>query len=329
MGRLLFGSLTTLSPTWLIIPRMFKSISDVTTGLLGQQYIASDEISTVIYLAERMGKPILAEGPAGVGKTELAKAWAASSGRELIRLQCYEGLDEAKALYEWEYSKQMLYTQLLRDKLNQVMGEAPTLAAAADRLGQEENVFFSKRFLLPRPLLKALMNDKPVVLLIDEIDRADAEFEAFLLEILSDFQISVPELGTIKAIHQPMVLLTSNNTRELSEALKRRALYLYVDYPTFESELKIVKMRAPDLSPDIAKQCVEIVQRLRELDLKKNPSVAETVDWAKALIAINAKHLDEKTLNDTLTVILKHESDIQRARRALSSGRTAKDVGLR
>ena len=308
---------------------MFKSVSDVTTGLLGQQYIASDEISTVVYLAERMGKPILAEGPAGVGKTELAKAWAASSGRELIRLQCYEGLDEAKALYEWEYSKQMLYTQLLRDKLNQVMGEAPTLAAAADRLGQEENVFFSKRFLLPRPLLKALMNDKPVVLLIDEIDRADAEFEAFLLEILSDFQISVPELGTIKAIHQPMVLLTSNNTRELSEALKRRALYLYVDYPTFESELKIVKMRAPDLSPDIAKQCVEIVQRLRELDLKKNPSVAETVDWAKALIAINAKHLDEKTLNDTLTVILKHESDIQRARRALSSGRTAKDVGLR
>jgi MoxR-like ATPase len=308
---------------------MFKSVSDVTTGLLGQQYIASDEISTVVYLAERMGKPILAEGPAGVGKTELAKAWAASSGRELIRLQCYEGLDEAKALYEWEYSKQMLYTQLLRDKLNQVMGEASTLAAAADRLGQEENVFFSKRFLLPRPLLKALMNDKPVVLLIDEIDRADAEFEAFLLEILSDFQISVPELGTIKATHQPMVVLTSNNTRELSEALKRRALYLYVDYPTFESELKIVKMRAPDLSPDMAKQCVEIVQRLRELDLKKNPSVAETVDWAKALIAINAKHLDEKTLNETLTVILKHESDIQRARRALSSGRTAKDAGLR
>jgi MoxR-like ATPase len=308
---------------------MFKSVSDVTSGLLGQQYIASDEISTVIYLAERMGKPILAEGPAGVGKTELAKAWAASSGRELIRLQCYEGLDEAKALYEWEYSKQMLYTQLLRDKLNQVMGEASSLAAAADRLGQEENVFFSKRFLLPRPLLKALMNDKPVVLLIDEIDRADAEFEAFLLEILSDFQISVPELGTIKANHQPMVVLTSNNTRELSEALKRRALYLYVDYPTFESELKIVKMRAPDLTPDVAKQCVEIVQRLRELDLKKNPSVAETVDWAKALVAINAKHLDEKTLNDTLTVILKHESDIQRARRALSSGRTAKDIGLR
>jgi MoxR-like ATPase len=307
----------------------FKSVADVTSGLLGQNYIASDEISTVVYLAERMGKPILAEGPAGTGKTELAKAWAGGSGRELIRLQCYEGLDEAKALYEWEYSKQMLYTQLLRDKLGQVMGEATTLAQAADRLGQEENVFFSKRFLLPRPLLKALMSEQPVVLLIDEIDRADAEFEAFLLEILSDFQVSVPELGTLHATHQPMVVLTSNNTRELSEALKRRALYLYIDYPSFESELKIVKMRAPDLAPDIAKQCVEIVQRLRELDLKKSPSVAETVDWAKALVAINAKHLDEKTLNDTLTVILKHESDIQRARRALSSGRTAKDSGLR
>ncbi|MCS6846202.1 MAG: MoxR family ATPase [Anaerolineae bacterium] len=308
---------------------MFKQISDVKQGLLEQQYIASDEIATVVFLAEQMGKPILAEGPAGVGKTELAKAWAAASGRELIRLQCYEGLDESKALYEWEYSKQMLYTQLLRDKLSQIMGEASTLAEAADALGKEENVFFSRRFLLPRPLLRALMNDKPVVLLIDEIDRADAEFEAFLLEILSDFQVSVPELGTIKANHQPMVVLTSNNTRELSEALKRRALYLFVDYPSFESELRIVQMRAPNLAPQVARQCVEIVQRLRGLDLKKAPSVAETVDWAKALVAINAKHLDEKTLNDTLTVILKHESDIQRARRALSGGKRGQDFGVR
>ncbi len=308
---------------------MFKSISDVTSGLRGQSYIANDEISTVVYLAQQMGKPVLAEGPAGVGKTELAKAWAAASGRELIRLQCYEGLDESKALYEWEYSKQMLYTQLLRDKLGQVMGDATSLSEAADRLGEQENVFFSKRFLLPRPLLRALMNPKPVVLLIDEIDRADAEFEAFLLEVLSDFQISVPELGTIKAEHQPMVVLTSNNTRELSEALKRRALYLYVDYPSFESELQIVQMRAPDLAPSVAKQCVEIVQKLREIDLKKNPSVAETVDWAKALVAINAKHLDDKTLNDTLSVILKHESDIQRARRALTGGRGGREVGIR
>lgn len=308
---------------------MFKQISDVKQGLLEQQYIASDEIATVVFLAEQMGKPILAEGPAGVGKTELAKAWAAASGRELIRLQCYEGLDESKALYEWEYSKQMLYTQLLRDKLSQIMGGASTLAEAADALGKEENVFFSQRFLLPRPLLRALMNDKPVVLLIDEIDRADAEFEAFLLEILSDFQVSVPELGTIKANQQPMVVLTSNNTRELSEALKRRALYLFVDYPSFESELRIVQMRAPNLAPQVARQCVEIVQRLRGLDLKKAPSVAETVDWAKALVAINAKHLDEKTLNDTLTVILKHESDIQRARRALSGGKRGPDFGVR
>jgi MoxR-like ATPase len=223
----------------------------------------------------------------------------------------------------------MLYTQLLRDKLGQVMGEASTLRDAADRLAREENVFFSRQFLLPRPLLRALMNEKPVVLLIDEIDRADAEFEAFLLEVLSDFQVSVPELGTIKALHQPMVVLTSNNTRELSEALKRRALYLFVDYPSFDSELQIVRMRAPDLSPNVAKQCVEIVQKLRDIDLKKNPSVAETVDWAKALVAINAKNLDEKTLNDTLSVILKHESDIQRARRALSGGKTGREVGIR
>jgi MoxR-like ATPase len=308
---------------------MFNQVSEVTDALCGQQYIASDEISTVVYLAEKMGKPVLAEGPAGVGKTELAKAWAGATDRELIRLQCYEGLDESKALYEWEYSKQMLYTQILRDKISQVIGSAGSLSEAADKLAAEENVFFSMRFLLPRPLLKALMNDKPTVLLIDEIDRADAEFEAFLLEILSDFQVSVPELGTMKAKVQPMVVLTSNNTRELSEALKRRALYLYIDYPSQDSELNIVKMRVPGLAPLVAKQCVEVVQRLRQLDLKKSPSVAETVDWAKALVAINARQLDEKTLNDTLTVILKHESDIQRARRALSGNSRARDVGLR
>jgi MoxR-like ATPase len=309
---------------------MFKSISEVKQGLFQQQYIASDEIATVVFLAEQMGKPILAEGPAGVGKTELAKAWAAATNRELIRLQCYEGLDESKALYEWEYSKQMLYTQLLRDKLNQVMGNASSLAEAADALAREENVFFSKRFLLPRPLLRALMNERPVVLLIDEIDRADAEFEAFLLEILSDFQVSVPELGTIKAVQQPMVVLTSNNTRELSEALKRRALYLFVDYPTFESELKIVQMRVPNLarrrSPNNAWRSSSACALWTS---RKSPSVAETVDWAKALVAINAKHLDEKTLNDTLTVILKHESDIQRARRALSGGKGGRDIGVR
>jgi MoxR-like ATPase len=296
---------------------MFTSINDVREGLLRQQYIAGDDIATIVFLSERMGKPVLAEGPAGVGKTELAKAWAAASGRELIRLQCYEGLDEARALYEWEYAKQMLYTQLLRDKLGQVIGDAATLAEAADAVGREENVFFSRRFLLPRPLLRALTSETPALLLIDEIDRADAEFEAFLLEVLSDFQVSIPELGTIKAVHRPMVVLTSNNTRELSEALKRRALYLFVDYPDFDSELRVVQMRVPDLSPTIARQIVEMVQLLRGIDLKKSPSVAETVDWAKALVAINAETLDQQTIEATLSVVLKHEADVRKAKKAL------------
>jgi MoxR-like ATPase len=257
-----------------------------------------------------------------VGKTELAKAWAGATGRELIRLQCYEGLDETKALYEWEYAKQMLYTQLLRDKLSQLLSEAETLSAAADRLAAEEDVFFSERFLLPRPLLRALTSDKPVVLLIDEIDRSDTEFEAFLLEILSDFQVSVPELGTIKARHQPLVLLTSNNTRELSEALKRRCLYLFVDYPSMEQELNIVRLKVPELNIKLAQQAVQIVQRLRGMDLKKSPSVSETLDWAKALVALNAEHMDEATLNSTLTVLLKHEADVQRARGGIEGGRS-------
>ncbi|MBI5054072.1 MAG: MoxR family ATPase, partial [Chloroflexi bacterium] len=213
---------------------MFKSTTEVIDCLGEQDYIATNEIGTVLFLAERLNKPVLAEGPAGVGKTELAKAWSAASGRELIRLQCYEGLDETKALYEWEYAKQMLYTQLLRDKLQTLLVDSQSLAQAADRLAAEEDVFFSQRFLLARPLLKAITSDKPVTLLIDEIDRTDAEFEAFLLEVLSDFQVSVPEIGTIKAKTQPLVLLTSNNTRELSEALKRRCVYLFIDYPTLE-----------------------------------------------------------------------------------------------
>lgn len=299
---------------------MYTNIDQVTKALSEQQYIATDEISTVMFLANQLGKPLLAEGPAGVGKTELAKAWAKATGRPLIRLQCYEGLDESKALYEWEYAKQMLYTQLLRDKLSEILSKTGNLKEAADRLGQEDNVFFSDRFLLARPLLQAITSDQPVVLLIDEIDRADAEFEAFLLEILSDFQVSVPELGTITAKHQPDVLLTSNNTRELSEALKRRCLYLFVDYPTHEAELNIVRMRVPQLSQKLAKQAVEVVQNLRQLDLKKNPSVSETIDWAKALVMLNADSLDKDTLQNTLTVLLKHESDVQKAKRALSDG---------
>jgi MoxR-like ATPase len=296
---------------------MFRNIDEVREGLGSEQYIASDEISTIIYLAQNLCKPILTEGPAGVGKTELAKAWAGSTGSPLVRLQCYEGLDESKALYEWEYAKQMLYTQLLRDTLHHVLSDAETLSEAAERLAQEEDVFFSDKFLLPRPLLIALMSDKPVVLLIDEIDRADVEFEAFLLEVLSDFQVSVPEIGTITAVHQPMVLLTSNNTRDLSEALKRRCLYLFVDYPTFEAELDIVRLKVPNLSPQLAKQAVEVVQQLRHMDLRKVPSISETLDWARALVTLNAKSIDEETMRNTLTVLLKYEADVQRARRLL------------
>lgn len=295
----------------------FESTGRVKASLSTQKYIASDEIATIVFLSQKLGKPLLTEGPAGVGKTELAKAIAGATGRELIRLQCYEGLDESKALYEWEYSKQLLYTQLLRDKLNDTLGKADSLSEAADKLAQEEDVFFSSRFLLQRPLLKAILCDQPTVLLIDEIDRADAEFEAFLLEVLSDFQVSVPELGTLTAKHRPFVVLTSNNTRELSEALKRRCLYLFIDYPTLQEELAVVRLKVPDLNPKLAQQAVEFVQKLRNTEMRKSPSISETLDWANALVALNAKSLDKQTLEDTLSVLVKHEADLQKAKRQL------------
>ncbi len=297
----------------------YHSPEDLKTALSQQSYIASDEITTILYLSQQLGKPLLVEGPAGVGKTELAKAIAGATERELIRLQCYEGLDETKALYEWEYAKQLLYTQLLRDKLQQQLSEVGSLREAADRLAAEEDVFFSMRFLLQRPLLKAILSDEPAVLLIDEIDRADAEFEAFLLEVLSDFQVSVPELGTLKAVHMPLVILTSNNTRELSEALKRRCLYLFIDYPTIEQELSVVRLKVPELAPRMARQAVELVHHLRTMDLRKSPSISETLDWAKALLALNAQNLDEATMETTLSVLLKHENDLQNAKRTLFS----------
>ena len=293
----------------------FESTNSVKASLGGQKYIASNEIATIVYLSQKLGKPLLTEGPAGVGKTELAKAIAGATGRELIRLQCYEGLDESKALYEWEYSKQLLYTQLLRDKLNDTLGKAESLAEAADKLAKEEDFFFSSRFLLQRPLLKAILSEPPTVLLIDEIDRADAEFEAFLLEVLSDFQVSVPELGTLTAKHRPIVVLTSNNTRELSEALKRRCLYLFINYPTIQEELAVVRLKVPDLNPKLAQQAVEFVQKLRKGDMRKSPSISETLDWANALVALNAKNLDRSTLEDTVSILLKHEADLQKAKR--------------
>ena len=305
----------------------FASPDEVQQALARQEYIAGEEIATVTYLAQELGKPILAEGPAGVGKTELAKAVAGALRRELIRLQCYEGLDETKALYEWEYAKQLLYTQLLRDKVQASLRRTKTLGEAADRLSREEDVFFSMRFLLQRPLLRAILSPEPVVLLVDEIDRADAEFEAFLLEVLSDYQVSVPEVGTLRAAHVPLVVLTSNNTRDLSEALKRRCLYLFIDYPTLEQELRVVRLKVPGLAQDLARQAVELVQRLRQSDLRKAPSISETLDWARSLVALNATALDAVMLERTLTVLLKHEADLRRAQSLLLSPRRTSAAG--
>ncbi|MEM1391195.1 MAG: MoxR family ATPase [Pseudomonadota bacterium] len=286
------------------------SIDAITEGLGSVGYISTREISTAIYIARNLRKPILIEGPAGVGKTDLAASMARWLDAPLTRLQCYEGLDEGKSLYEWKYGKQLLYTQLLKEKLSDVMDGANTLDTAFDKLTSFEDLFFSETFLEPRPLLTAMQQDSGSVLLIDEIDKSDEEFEAFLLEVLSDYQVTVPEIGTIRAKVPPLVILTSNNIRELGDALKRRCLHLHIDFPEAERERAIVRARVPDVSDSLLTQLVSFVQGLRDLDIRKQPSISETVDWARTLLLMHATELDEDMVRATLNVLLKHESDI-------------------
>lgn len=296
---------------------MFDSVDQVLEALGKESYIADKNIATVVFLAYKLQKPVLVEGPAGVGKTELAKVVSAATGRPMIRLQCYEGLDEAKALYEWEYSKQLLYTQILKEKFTETMSGAESIADAAERVGKEDSVFFSYNFIVPRPLLNAITSENPSLLLIDEVDKSDPEFEAFLLEVLSDFQVTVPELGTIAAKHRPLVFLTSNNAREMSDALKRRCLHLYIDYPNEELERRILQTKVPEAAAGLIEEIVGMMHRLRELDLKKTPSISETLDWARALLALNASELDEEMVNQTFNVILKYEGDVRKAQSEL------------
>ncbi len=288
---------------------MFTSIDDLQSRLAEQQYVCNRRLATVIFLGIQLNKPVLVEGPAGVGKTELAKVLAKVLNRSLIRLQCYEGLDEAKALYEWEYSKQLLYTQVLREKIGQLLNPTQDLHEAAAMLRQHEDVFFSENFLVERPILQAIRSEQPTVLLIDEIDRADEEFEAFLLEFLSDYQVSIPEIGTMHARTLPITILTNNRTRELSEALKRRCLHLQIDYPSSQVELEIVRLKAPGLGEALAKQLVEMVQSIRTLDLRKAPSISETLDWAQALVILNAPQLTKGLIEETISVIIKYDRD--------------------
>ena len=295
----------------------FADVGEALARFAGAGYLADDRLATTVFLQTRLDKPVLLEGPAGVGKTQLATSLAEVTGRRLLRLQCYEGQDESKALYEWDYGKQLLYTQILREKIGQLVADARDLEEAVERIAKQESVFFSDRFLAPRPLLEAITSEEPVVLLIDEVDRADEALEAVLLELLSEFQISIPEVGTMRAKHLPYVVLTSNNTRDLSAALKRRCLHLFLEYPSAERELAILRSKDTGLADALAQRLVEVVRGLRELELRKAPSISETIDWARTLAVLGVQELDAQVLASTLNVVVKYERDLGKAVKAL------------
>jgi MoxR-like ATPase len=291
------------------------NVPSLKSALEAHQYICSDEVATAVFLAYQLKKPVLIEGPPGVGKTELAKTTAQMLALPLIRLQCYEGLDESKALYEWKYGKQLLYTQVLKQTVDEVLQGAKGFAESVQRLHEFGDIFFSEDFLEPRPLLKALRERHGCVLLIDEVDKADQEFESLLLEVLSDYQVSIPEIGTVKATEAlPLVFLTSNNTREISDALKRRCLHLYIPFPSLQLEQRIIEARVPHVGPELRRQLVKFVHELRELELKKVPSISETIDWARTLLLLHADRLDAELIRSTLNVILKFQDDIESVR---------------